>query len=157
MPDEILPGWQLSQITQAFSETGCRSKARGHELGPHCPPGDVQSTHVHFGALPPTIGLSLVSLETRLLVGRSEMHFGEDSEGGLWLCRCGGPSPRLRPPGAPGPPCAPVLVHWLRWHLLSLDWKLQEGRGPSVEFLIVTPGPATAPAAGRTRGTMVGR
>lgn len=45
----------------------------GHELGPHCLPGDVQPMRVRFGALPPSIGLLLVSLETWLLVGRSEI------------------------------------------------------------------------------------
>lgn len=45
-----------SQIAQAFLETGCRSKARGHELGPHCPPGDVQSMHVCFGPYPQPLG-----------------------------------------------------------------------------------------------------
>ena len=84
------------------------------------------------------------------------MHFGEDSEGGLWLCRGGAPSPPAGPSVPPGPPCVPVLVHWLLWHLLSLHWKLQKGRGPSIEFLTVTPSPATVPAAGGPRGTMVG-
>lgn len=73
VPGEILRGRPLSQTTQAFSETGCRRKARGRELGPHCLPGDVQPMRVRFEALPPTIGLLLVSLETRLLVGRSEI------------------------------------------------------------------------------------
>lgn len=64
------------------------------------------------------------------------------------------PRPSTGPSVPLGPPCVPVLVLWLPWHLLSLDWKLQKGRGPSVEFLAVTPGPVTAPAAG---GLGVGR
>ena len=73
MPGETLRGRPLSQAMQAFSETGCRRKARGRELGPHCLPGGVQPMRVRFRALPPTIGLLLVSLETWLLVGHSEI------------------------------------------------------------------------------------
>ena len=73
VPGETLRGRPLSQAMQAFSETGCRRKARGHELGPHCLPGGVQPMRVRFRALPPTIGLLLVSLETWLLVGHSEI------------------------------------------------------------------------------------
>lgn len=56
VPGEILRGRPLSQTTQAFSETGCRRKARGRELGPRCLPGDVQPMRVHLRPYPQPLG-----------------------------------------------------------------------------------------------------